>query len=110
MTSDRLTHAGAIERAWGAALRAEMHAGNGRLEQAHADAAVGRTWAAIAGQLPVLDVALEAAPCPAGSSCYALDEPPTELIPRVEPGQGGMPLCHCNGMLPHVPGSDECWQ
>jgi hypothetical protein len=91
MTSDRLTHAGAIERAWGAALRAEMHAGNGRLEQAHADAAVGRTWAAIAGQLPVLDVA----PCPAGSSCYALDEPATELIPRVEPGQGGDPGLWC---------------
>lgn len=82
MINEGRTQAAAAANAWRAAEVAdEKLRVLGDMAGAAAYADLARAWAAVAGQFEYVRV--EAAPCPAGSSCYALDEPEVEERLRV---------------------------
>ncbi|HYD28870.1 hypothetical protein [Brevundimonas sp.] len=84
MINEGMTQATAAANAWRAAEVADEKLrtlGDPAGAAAYADLA--RAWAAVAGQFEYVGVELEHAPCPAGSSCYALDEPEAEVEERL---------------------------
>jgi hypothetical protein len=118
MSSDRLTHAGAIERAWAAAEQAQLAIDDGRAAEAKIRTGLSIAWSRIAGQLPAYPLGepepsrlfgLDAGPeyqhdvgCDwPDDQCtgHAPDADATAVIPAVrdvEPGQGGEALCYCS--------------
>jgi hypothetical protein len=79
-----MTQQGAAQRAWRAAAEAESKAGLGDRGGAHAYAAVAEAWARVAGQLPVVELAVDNCPRPAAHM-------PAERVGEWPPGQVPVP-------------------